>query len=322
MNRLFSKKGRKDSPAPFAAAFFACLALGGAGLFAADYYAEGEALFRANNPAEAIPLLYEASLQPDANPNVFVYLGLCYHQEGRYDEAVSAFMRGTLANGADTKALFFNAGNVYFDQELFSQAEDMYTRAIQANGSYAPAYLNRANARVKLQKLGEAVQDYSTYLTLDPASWQKDSIASLISLLNQSGAAVAGAAGAGGYGAGVGGAAVAGAGAGAAIGAGVAGAAGVAGIVGGAGSGAAGSSVDGAVGATGSGGISGGAGIAGAGAAGGSSAGSDAERAAAEERFRRLMDEITSSLQSVDGASVFSAGSEDVMGYDEEGEIE
>ena len=479
MKRLFSKK-RQGFRAAAVLLFF--LLYGNTQLFANDYYTEGETLFRSNNPAEAIPLLQDAALQPDANPNVFVYLGLCYHQLGRYDEAISAFMRGTLARGADTKALFFNAGNVYFDQELFVQAEGMYTRAIQANGSYAPAYLNRANTRMKMQLYAEAVQDYSTYLTLDPASTQKDAISSLIALLQQSGvivaasggdgagyggaagvagaggygagpAGVAGAAGAGGYGAdaaGVAGAGVAGAagaggygadaagvagaggygaadaaggygdgpaGTGGAAGAGgygagpagVAGAAGAggygadaagvagaggygagpAGVAGAAGAGGYGADAAGVAGAGGYGADAAGAagaggygadaaGVAGAGGAAGmggygatrgygpegvarygdgsadiegagaggtgtvgvagtvaatgaSGAGYvgsyspiniDAARADADEKFRRLMEEITASLQAVEGASIFSAGSENVMGYDEEGEIE
>ncbi len=186
MNSLFIIVKKHKLRVVFSIAFFVFLfAFASTGIFATDYYLEGENLFRKNNPAEAIPYLQQALTQPDVNPNVFIYLGLCYYQEGLYDDAVTTFVRGTLANGADTKALFFNAGNVYFEQELFQQAEDMYTRSIHANNSYPPAFLNRANTRIKLEKLDEAVQDYSTYLTLNPASWQKDSIMYLISLINQ-----------------------------------------------------------------------------------------------------------------------------------------
>ena len=221
-------------------------------LFAVDYYREGEELFRRNAPAEAIPLLYQASLQPGTDPRVFVYLGLCYQQEGKYSDAVSTFIKGTSAPGADKKVLFFNAGNVYFTQQLFPQAEEMYSRAIASDASYAPAFLNRANARIRQQKLDEAASDYTVYLTLDPASWQKDAIRNVVSmieeerLIREEAAARAEA----------------------------------------------------------------------------ERAAAEAERKAAEERFQRLMDEVNSSLQAVDGASVFSAGSEDVMGYEEEGELE
>lgn len=253
MNGLFSEKRRKLPPAFFAAAFFAfSLVSGGAGLFAIDYYLEGEELFRQNNPAEAIPLLYQASTQPDVNPNVFVYLGLCYQQEGKFSDAVETFLRGTAVPGADKKTLFFNAGNVYFSQKLFSQAEEMYTSAIQADSSYAPAFLNRANSRIMLQKLDEAAADYSIYLRLDPASWQREPITRIIALINQERVAREEAAA----------------------------------------------------------------------RAEAERLAMEAERAAAEERFRLLMDEVNSTLQAVDGASVFSAGSENVMGYDEEGELE
>ena len=100
-------------------------------LFAVDYYREGEELFRRNAPAEAIPLLYQASLQPGTDPRVFVYLGLCYQQEGKYSDAVSTFIKGTSAPGADKKVLFFNAGNVYFTQQLFPQAEEMFSQLVK-----------------------------------------------------------------------------------------------------------------------------------------------------------------------------------------------
>lgn len=232
------------------AAWFLCVAA--EGVFPIDYFAEGEKLFRQNNPSQAIPLLYQASLQSQVDPRVFVYLGLCYQQEGKYSDAVSTFIKGTSVAGADKKALFFNAGNIYFAQELFSQAEEMYSRAIQSDSSYAPAFLNRANCRMKLQEFDGAAQDYTIYLTLDPASWQGDSIRRVVALIESERVAREEAAA----------------------------------------------------------------------RAEAERLAAEAERKAAEERFQRLMDEVSSSLQSVDGASVLSAGSEDVMGYDEEGDLE
>lgn len=64
-----------------------------AGLPAIDYFAEGERLFRQNRPEEAIPLLYQASLQEGTDPRVFVFLGLSYQQAGKNADAVSTFIR-------------------------------------------------------------------------------------------------------------------------------------------------------------------------------------------------------------------------------------
>ena len=219
---------------------------------ALDYFSEGERLFRENKPAEATPLLYQASLAKGVDPRVFVYLGLCYQQTGKYADAISAFMKGTSVPGTDRKILFFNAGNVYFIQNSYPEAVTMYSRAIGIDSAYAPAFLNRANARVKLEQFPEAVADYTTYLTLDPATWQKDSIQQLISLLTgeiQTRKETALRAEA-------------------------------------------------------------------------EKAATEAEKQAAAERYKKLMDDVSASLQAVDNASTLSAGSENVMDYNEEGKLE
>lgn len=232
------------------AVFFLCLVL--SGLTAMDYFSEGERLFRQNRPEEAIPLLYRASMQDGSDPRVFIYLGLCYQQVGKNADAVSTFMRGISVPGTNRKILYFNAGNVYFGQDAFAEAVTMYTRSLEADSAFAPAYLHRANAQVKLEHFSQAVDDYRMYLTLDPASWQSDSIRQLVALLTaeiqlqeersmrEEAARLA----------------------------------------------------------------------------------TEAERKAEEERYRRLMDEVSSSLQDIDQASTLSAGSEDVLQYDEEGSLE
>lgn len=221
-------------------------------LSALDYFAEGERLFRENRPQDAIPLLYKASLSDGTDPRVFTYLGLCYQQIGKPADAVSTFIRGTSVLGTNKKTLYFNAGNIYFMQESFSEAVTMYTRSLETDSAYAPAYLHRANSHVRMEQFAQAVEDYTMYLTLDPASWQSESIRQLLSLLTQEiqtqeertlrneAERLATA----------------------------------------------------------------------------------AEKKAEDERYRRLMDEVSSSLQAIDQASTLSAGSESVLQYDEEGQLE
>lgn len=234
------------------APFLLFIALGVQGASSLDYFAEGERLFRLNKPADAIPMLFQASQMNGTDPRVFIYLGLCYQQTGKYSDAISTFMKGTSAPGTDRKALFFNAGNVYYAQQLYAEADAMFTRSVGLDSAYAPAYLNRANARVQLAKFSEAADDYRTYLVLDPATWQSDSIRQLIDLLSREialrkdeEAKLAAA-----------------------------------------------------------------------------QAAEEAEKAAAAERYQRLLDEVSSSLQSVTDASTLSAGSETIMDYDEEGQLE
>lgn len=221
-------------------------------VFSYDYFTEGESLFRQNKPSEAIPLLYQASIIQGTDPKVFTYLGLCYQQTGKYADAISTFMKGTSLPGTDKKVLFFNAGNCYFLQEQFSEAETMYTKATEIDSAWAPSYLNRGNSRVKQGKLFLAVEDYRLYLVLDPATWQRDSLKQLISLLT----------------------------------------------------------VD--IEASESAQIR----------AEAQRLSAEAEQAAAAERYQRIMDEVSASLQSVDAASTRAAGSEHILDYNEEGQLE
>jgi len=221
-------------------------------VYALDLFIEGERLFRENKPAEAAPLLYQASLSPGTNPKVFIYLGLCYKQTGKYADAISVFMKGTQAPGTDRKVLFFNAGGVYFVQNLHTEADGMYSRAIEIDSAYAPAYLNRANTRVKLRQFAKAVDDYTVYLTLDPASAQQEPVRKLIALLSSEIR----------------------------------------------------SREDALVRAE------------------AERAASEAEKKAAAERYQKMLDDVNASLQAVDAASTLSAGSEDVLNYNEEGQLE
>ncbi len=235
-----------------------------------DFFIEGERLFRENKPAEAAPLLYQASLRDGTDPRVFIYLGLCYQQLGRYDDAITTFMKGTSARGSDKRALFFNAGNIYFLRKSYHEAEQMFTRSIDSDSAFAPAYLNRANSRLQMDQPDRALSDYTVYLMLDPATPQKERIQELVRLLSAevmareeaarraeaerlaseaekerlAQEAVAQA------------------------------------------------------------------------------ARLEAERLAAAERYKQLLDEVSSSLLSVGTATTLSAGSEGVMEYSEEGELE
>ena len=217
-----------------------------------DFFAEGMRLFKENKHAEAAPLLYKASLAANADPRVFVYLGIAYRQLEKYPDAISTFIRGTQAAGTDRKALFFNAGYVYYIQGQYQEAESMYTKAIELDSAWAPPFVNRANARVNLQQFSRAIEDYNAYLTLDPATWQREQIVQLIALLSveeQNRVEASRRAEA-------------------------------------------------------------------------ARVASEAEKAAQAERMKRLMDEVSASLQAVDAASTRSAGSESVLDYDEEGQLE
>lgn len=153
-------------------------------LFSGDLAEQGQKLFLENKPAEAAPLLEQASRQAGADEMLFLYLGISYMQLTRYDEAMAAFRRGLSAASSYTHLFHFNIGNTFFMQNRNSFALESYTAALAANTNYAPAYLNRANVHMRLGDTKSAVSDYGVYLALDPASGQAAEIRRLLDLLN------------------------------------------------------------------------------------------------------------------------------------------
>lgn len=221
-------------------------------IFCLDLFEEGLSLYQKGLYAEAIPLLYQASLNEATESHVFVYLGLSYQQIGKNADAISTFIRGTSSNKTDHAVLFFNAGNVYFIQNSFTDAELMYTKSLEVNKNFSKAWLNRANARIKIGKMQEALQDYTQFLLLDPANWQANAIKQMIELLQleeQERELVLIKAEA-------------------------------------------------------------------------KKKAEEAEKAVRAQQYQQLLDTINASLLSVDGASVFSAGSEDILDYSEEDQLE
>jgi tetratricopeptide (TPR) repeat protein len=153
------------------------------GGFAQDSFARGEELFMQDNPQEAAVHLQNAINEEPGNVKAFLYLGIAYEQLGRPDEAVAVYLNILERAGEFTANVANNLGNVYFKQGDFSDAELMYTQAIEADDTYVPAWLGRANARIKLQSFRGAVSDYDQYLQLEPDSRQKEMIEQLTDYL-------------------------------------------------------------------------------------------------------------------------------------------
>jgi tetratricopeptide (TPR) repeat protein len=61
----------------------------------------------------------------------------------------------------------------------------MYSSAIDTNKGLAESYLNRANARLQLQKLDGALADYTVFLQLAPQDPQRPNIERLMAIIRQ-----------------------------------------------------------------------------------------------------------------------------------------
>ena len=147
-------------------------------------FTKGEDYFKKNQPNEAIPLL-EAAISAGENPKAYTYLSLAYYQVGNNAKALEICSQGMKVSGTNKKILSYNAGNIAFADEDFSQAETWYSTAISADSTYSSAVLNRANARLKLGKYEESKTDYRRYLTLEPETSQYEQIQVILAMLDE-----------------------------------------------------------------------------------------------------------------------------------------
>lgn len=143
----------------------------------------GIRLFMENKPMEAAPVLELAAREEGADERLYLYLGIAYQQQGKWDEAVAAFRKGLRPASPYTHQFLFNIANSFYAQGRSSFALEYYDQAIRAKPDYSGAYLNRANAKMKLGDHPGAVSDYSMYLGLEPSSPQAGEIRRLIDLL-------------------------------------------------------------------------------------------------------------------------------------------
>ncbi len=158
----------------------------GRALFAVSPSLEkGEELLLENRPAEARPLLEQALAEDPTQEKTYLYLGLVNQQLGDTARAITMLRRG-LAVSSDFRDLFcYNIGNNLFTQGDFTFAEEMYTSALEANKKLADAYLNRANARLKLEKYEGSLEDYTLFLQLRPQDVQRPQIEEIMRLIRQ-----------------------------------------------------------------------------------------------------------------------------------------
>jgi len=159
------------------------LAFGGAQLFAQTSFARGEELFMQNRPQEALRYLEAAVSEDPAHVQASLYLGIVFLQMNRLEDAIQTYAQILPRGGTETARIAFNLGNAHFMQGDAARARQYFSRAIEANPAFAPAYLNRANALMRSGDLPEAVRDYEAYLALAPASPQRDQVTRLIAFI-------------------------------------------------------------------------------------------------------------------------------------------
>ncbi|MCC9136405.1 tetratricopeptide repeat protein [Pontibacter silvestris] len=128
-------------------------------LISSDYAYYGRILNQNNQPEKAIENMEKALSMDDSNADLYSDLASLYANQGKYDKAIEAYKRKR-KNVEPSNADYYYMGNIYMQagadsitattpekaKEYFQQADSTYAKVVEANPSYAYAYLWRARA--------------------------------------------------------------------------------------------------------------------------------------------------------------------------------
>lgn len=145
----------------------------------------GESLFKQNKSEEAVIFLEQEIENGTASLDAYNFLGLAYCQNEQYEKAVGAFERGLRTPGTNKKVLSYNQGNAFFMQNDYVNAVKCYSLALAADKTFNKALLNRANANLMQENYENALKDYSNYILAVPDDPQKEEILDIIKALTE-----------------------------------------------------------------------------------------------------------------------------------------
>lgn len=99
--------------------------------------------------------------------------GFAYLESGRYQEALSDFMKAIALNPKYSDG-HFNIGVAYFKQNHIDEALQSYNQAIALKPDSSAAYLNRGVALLNSSRYAEALEDFNRALQINP--WDAEAL--------------------------------------------------------------------------------------------------------------------------------------------------
>lgn len=114
----------------------------------------GESYFMSGKVDKAIEE-FKHLIELDPSARSYAFLGLCYRQLGRFDEARKYFEQG-LKQDPHNGACLFNMGYIEERQGNHAEAEHYFQKALRVSPDQADALLELANLRISQKKFEEA----------------------------------------------------------------------------------------------------------------------------------------------------------------------
>jgi protein O-GlcNAc transferase len=132
--------------------------------------------------AEALRLLAQIIEKDSRYTAAYVLESVIYQARGDWTGAEKA-LRAAGDKAPGSPVVSFNLGNVLFKAGEFRKAAAEYSKALAVNPAFAEAFLNRANAWMKLAEYKKALDDYEQFLDL--SGEKHENVQALTKLLRQ-----------------------------------------------------------------------------------------------------------------------------------------
>jgi tetratricopeptide (TPR) repeat protein len=127
----------------------------------------GESYFMSGRAEKAIEE-FKQLIEVDPTARSYAFLGLCYRQLGRFDEARRYFQEGLKKDPRNPSCLF-NIGYIEERQGNHEAAEQRFQEVLRLSPDHAEALLELANLRIASKRYAEAAELLRKYVRVSPS---------------------------------------------------------------------------------------------------------------------------------------------------------